>query len=223
MARCKLPLAKEGLLKSIEELRKTSPKRKFVQSVEFVMKLREIDLKKSESRLNEAIELPNPLGKSVKICIFAGGDLALRGKKEADLVLGREDLEKMSKDKKAMRKLANGYDHFIAEAPLMPLVGKTIGSILGPRGKMPTPVPPTANIEDIVKRHRRIVRIRVRDQPAVRCRVATEDMPDDKIIENIQTAYTGIEGKLERGSKNVGNLILKTTMGPPVKVSLTKE
>jgi large subunit ribosomal protein L1 len=223
MVICKLPLAKEGLLKSIEELRKTSPKRKFVQSVEFVMKLREVDLKKSESRLNEAIELPNPLGKTVKICVFAGGDLALRAKKEADEVLGREDLEKMAKDKKAMRKLANEYDHFIAEAPLMPIVGKTIGSVLGPRGKMPTPVPPTANIEDIVKRHRKIVRVRVRDQPAIRCRVATEDMPDDKIIENIQTAYTGIEGKLERGSKNVGNLILKTTMGPPVKVSLSKE
>jgi len=223
MVRHEMPLAKEGLLKSIEELRKTAPKRKFVQSVELVMKLREIDLKKPESRLNEAIELPNPLGKTVKVCVFAGGDLALRAKKEADLILGREDLEKMAKDKKAMRKLANGYDHFIAEAPLMPLIGKTIGSILGPRGKMPTPVPPTAPIEDLVKRHRKIVRIRVRDQNAVRCRIATEDMPDDKIIENIQTLYGGIEGKLERGSKNVGNLILKTTMGPPIKVALAKE
>ena len=218
-----MPLAKEGLSKSVEELRKASPKRKFTQSVELVMKLREIDLKKSESRLNEIIELPNPLGKTVKVCVFAGGDLALRAKKEADEVLGREDLEKLSKDKKAMRKLANAYDHFIAEAPLMPVIGKTIGSVLGPRGKMPTPVPPTAPIEDIVKRHRKMVRVRVRDQPAIRCRVATEDMADDKIIENIQTVYTGIEGKLERGSKNIGNVILKTTMGPPVKIALAKE
>lgn len=218
-----MPLAKEGLLKSVEELRKNSPKKKYVQSVEFIMKLREVDLKKSESRLNEAIELPNPLGKTVKICVFAGGDLALRAKKEADLVLGREDLEGMSKDKKAMRKLANEYDHFIAEAPLMPVVGKTIGSVLGPRGKMPTPVPPTAPIEDIVKRHRKIVRVRIRDQPAVRCRVATEDMSDDKIVENVQVVYSGIEAKLERGSKNIGNLVLKTTMGPPVKIQLAKE
>jgi large subunit ribosomal protein L1 len=218
-----LPLAKEGLLKSVEELRKNSPKKKYVQSVEFIMKLREVDLKKSESRLNEAIELPNPLGKTVKICVFAGGDLALRAKKEADLVLGREDLEGMSKDKKAMRKLANEYDHFIAEAPLMPVVGKTVGSVLGPRGKMPTPVPPTAPIEDIVKRHRKIVRVRIRDQPAIRCRVATEDMSDDKIVENVQTVYSGIEAKLERGSKNIGNLVLKTTMGPPVKIQLAKE
>jgi large subunit ribosomal protein L1 len=218
-----LPLAKEGLLKSVEELRKNSPKKKYVQSVEFIMKLREVDLKKSESRLNEAIELPNPLGKTVKICVFAGGDLALRAKKEADLVLGREDLEGMSKDKKAMRKLANEYDHFIAEAPLMPVVGKTVGSVLGPRGKMPTPVPPTAPIEDIVKRHRKIVRVRIRDQPAIRCRVATEDMSDDKIVENVQAVYSGIEAKLERGSKNIGNLVLKTTMGPPVKIQLAKE
>lgn len=216
-----MPLAKENLLKSLEELRKTSPKRKFVQSVEFVMKLREVDLKKPESRINEAIELPNPLGKAVKICVMAGGDLALRAKKEADMIVGKDDLEKMAKDKKTMRKLANEYDHFIAEAPLMPTVGKTIGSILGPRGKMPTPVPPTAPIEELVKRQRRIVRVRVRDQAAIRCRVATEDMPDDKIIENIQTAYSGIEAKLERGSKNVGKLILKTTMGPPIKVQLT--
>jgi len=218
-----LPLAKEDLLNSVEELRKVSPKSKFAQSVELVMKLRELDLKKSESRLNETIELPNPLGKTVKVCVLASGDLALRAKKEADLILTREDLEKITKDKKAVRKLANDYDHFIAEAPLMPLVGKTIGSVLGPRGKMPTPVPPTAPIEDLVKRHRKMIRVRVRDQPAIRCRVATEDMPDDKIIENVQAVYAGIEGKLERGSKNVGNLILKTTMGPPVNVPLAKE
>jgi len=145
--------------------------------------------------------------------------LATRAKAgEADLVLARDDLDRLGKDKKATRKLVSEYDFFIAEAPLMPLVGKTIGPVLGPRGKMPTPVPPNAPIDQIIKSHRKLVRVRVRDQPVVQCRIGTEKMPDDKIAENAQAVFSRIEAKLERGSKSIGQVLVKTTMGEPVKI-----
>jgi large subunit ribosomal protein L1 len=191
--------------------------------VDLIVKLREIDLKKPENRLNESVELPNSLDKETKICVIAGGDLATRAKAgKADLVLARDDLDKLGKDKKAARKLVSEYDYFIAEAPLMPLVGKTIGPILGPRGKMPTPVPPNAPIDQIVSSHRKLIRIRVREQPVIQCRIGTEKMPDDKIAENAHAVFSRIEAKLERGAKNIGQVLVKTTMGKPVKVQLGK-
>jgi large subunit ribosomal protein L1 len=218
-----LPLAKDQLLTALAGLRKPDAKHGFTHSVELIVKLREIDLKKPENRLNESVELPNSLGKETKICVIAGGDLATRAKAgQADLVMGREDLDKLGKDKKATRKLASEYDYFIAEAPMMPLVGKTIGPILGPKGKMPTPVPPTAPIDQIVQSHRKLIRIRVRDQPVVQCRIGTEKMLDDEIAENAQAVFNRIEAKLERGAKNIRQVLVKTTMGEPVKVQTTK-
>jgi large subunit ribosomal protein L1 len=218
-----LPLSKDQLLTALGEIRKPEAKREFSQSVELIVKLREIDLKKPENRLNESVELPNSLDKETKICVIASGDLATRAKAgQADLVLAREDLDKLGKDKKATRKLVTEYDYFIAEAPLMPLVGKTIGPILGPRGKMPTPVPPNAPIDQIVNSHRKLIRVRVRDQPVVQCRIGTEKMPDEKIAENALAVFSRVEAKLERGAKNIRQVLVKTTMGKPVKVQIGK-
>ena len=218
-----MPLAKDEVARALGELRQNLVKRKFSQSIDLVVKLREVDLKKPENRINETIPLPNPPEKPLKICVIASGDLGTRAKTAgADMLVSRSDVENLSKDKKAARKLAQEYDFFIAEAPLMPLVGRALGSFLGPRGKMPTPVPPTAPIEQIVSGHRKMVRVRMREQPVLQCRVGTESMPDDKLAENIQAVFSRIEQKLERGVKNIGEILVKTTMGKPVKINLTK-
>jgi len=218
-----LPLAKDEVARALGELRQNLVKRKFSQSIELVVKLREVDLKRPENRINETIPLPNPPEKPLKICVIASGDLGTRAKTAgADLLVSRNDIENLGKDKKAARKLAQEYDFFIAEAPLMPLVGRALGSFLGPRGKMPTPIPPTAPIEQIVSGHRKMVRVRMREQPVLQCRVGTESMPDDKLAENIQAVFTRIEEKLERGVKNVGEILVKTTMSKPVKINITK-
>ena len=219
-----MPLPKESLLNAVEEMKKNSPKRKFKQAIELVIRLKDIDLKKQESKISETIVLPNPLEKPVKVCFIATGDLAVRAKKGgADLVLGRDELDALGREKKEARKIAREYDQFVSEAPLMPLVGKTLGPVLGPRGKMPIPVPPNVVVEDVLARQRRTVRVRVRDQPVIQCRVGTEDMASDKIVENMQAVVTAIEGKLERGLGNVGSIIVKAAMGSPIKVPLVKE
>ena len=218
-----MPLAKDEVARALGELRQNLVKRKFSQSIDLIVKLREVDLKKPENRINETIPLPNPPEKPLKVCVIASGDLGTRAKTAgADMLVGRNDIETLSKDKKAARKLAQEYDFFIAEAPLMPLIGKALGSFLGPRGKMPTPVPPNAPIEQIVAAHRKMVRVRMREQQVLQCRIGTENMPDEKLAENIQAVISRIEQKLERGFKNMGEILVKSTMSKPVKISMTK-
>jgi len=214
-----LPLTKENMKKALEELRKHE-KRNFKQSLELIIKLKDLDLKKPENRLNQVVVLSHPIGKPIKVCVIAGGDLALKSKEaKADLVIGRDQLEELAKDKKSSRKLQNGYDFFVAEASLMPLVGKTIGPVLGPRGKMPTPIHPNAPIAEVIEQARRTVRIRVRDQPVIQCRVGSDDMSDDELAENIQAVFASVEGKLERGSRNISVVLIKTTMESPVNLA----
>lgn len=206
---------------ALKEAREKSKKRNFNQSVELIINLHEVDVKKPENRIQESIELPYALDKNVGVCVFANGDMALRARRAgADLVLESTDIEGLMNDKKRQREIAKSINSFIAAAPLMPLIGRVFGPILGPRGKMPMPVPPTANIEELIERHRRIIRVRARDQPVIHCRVGTESMSDDEIAENIQTVIRRVARRLRRGIKNVDSIYVKMTMGPSVKVNL---
>ncbi len=218
-----MPVSKEAIAKAVTDMRSKAQKRKFTQSVELAVKMRELDLKRPEARINEPLELPTAASKDVKVAVIAGGDLAIRAKNAgADLVIGKEDLDKLGRSKKEARKIAQNYDFFVAEAPLMPQVGKTLGQMLGPRGKMPTPVPPTVAIDDVIKRQRRNVRLKMKDQPVIQCKVGTEDMPDDVLVQNIQAVISRLESKLEKGAKNISKVAIKTTMGPLVKVTTTQ-
>ena len=216
-------MSKDEVTRALGELRKNLTERKFSQSVELVVKLREVDLKRPENRISENITVPNPPERPLKVCVIASGDLGTRAKAAGtDMLLSRQEIDSLSKDKKAARRLAQEYDFFIAEAPLMPIVGRALGSFLGPRGKMPTPVPPNAQIDQIVLGHRNMVRVRMREQPVLQCRIGTETMSDEKLAENIQAVVSRLEQRLERGFKNIGEILVKTTMGKPVKIATTK-
>jgi large subunit ribosomal protein L1 len=209
------------LLKSVKEAKSKAEKKKFTQSVELIINLRDIDMKKPESKIQESIELPYAVTKQSRICVIASGELALKARRaEADLVIERAELEALAGDKKKQKALVNDYDYFIAEAPLMPTVGRVLGAVLGPKGRMPTPVAPNANIVDLIEKQRKIVQIRLRGQPVLQCRIGTEDMPDEQIAENIETVIRRLEGKLKRGLKNIRSIIIKTAMGPPIKLTV---
>ena len=149
------------------------------------------------------------------------GEMALKAKKAgADLVLERGEVEALANNKKKQKKIAETYNFFIAEAPLMPIVGRVLGSTLGPRGRMPTPLHPTSNVGDYIERHRKMVLARLRGQPVIQCAVGNEISPDEQIAENVKTTLRSIERKLKRGDKNIRSVYLKTTMGSPAKVKM---
>jgi large subunit ribosomal protein L1 len=207
------------LLELVKQAKARATARSFKQSIEFMVSLAGIDLRKPENRISGAVELPHSTGKPVKVCVIASGPLATQAKKSgADLVLEKEDLDRMKDDKKRIKRLAKEYDFFIADGPLMPSVGKVLGFALGPRGKMPLPVPPTAAMDELLAKHRKLVRIQVKDQPAAQCRIGNETMPDEQIAENAQAVLNWLEEKL--GRKSIKSVILKTSMGEAIRFRL---
>lgn len=216
-----MPLDAQSLLQAIKEAKEKAGKRNFVQSIELIINLREVDPKKSEDRFQELIGLPRPLGKGNKVCVIATGEMALKAKRAgADLVINRSELEALAGDKKRQNELARTYDFFIAEAPLMPIIGRILGATLGPKGKMPTPVPPNADIKGQIETRRKTVLVRLRGQPVIQCRIGDEKMADKEIAENVQATMRRVEGRLKKGIRNVRSVYLKATMGPPVKVQM---
>ena len=214
-----MPLDQKTILAAIKEAKEKSEKRKFNQSVELVLGLRDIDMKSAEGKIQEIVELPHAPAKQNRICVIGSGELALKARKaNADLVIEKADLEGLAGKKRELRKIAGSYDFFIAEAPLMQSVGRILGPILGPRGKMPIPVPPAADIAALINKHRKTIVVRTRSQPMVQCRIGTEDMKEEELAENTQAVLRALEAKLKRGMKNVKFASIKTSMGAPVRI-----
>ena len=214
-----MPLDKKSLLDAVKQAKEQSGKKKFVQTVDFILDIKEIDMKAPEGKITEVVELPHAPSKLNKICVVASGELALKSRRaNADNVIERADLDALAGKKKDLRKLAEEYDVFISEASLMPLVGRTLGPVLGPRGKMPIPIPNSADIVPIIAKNRKTVVVRMRNQPIIQVTIGTENQSDEELVDNIQTVLRVLEGKLKRGLKNIDVAFLKTSMGTPVKI-----
>ena len=214
-----MPLDNKTLLEAVKAAKSKSGQKKFNQTVDLILDIQEIDMKAPEGKIQEAVELPRDTGKPNKICVIAQGEFTVKAKNaKADMVIERADLDAMSGKKKELRKLASEYDVFIAQAPLMSLVGKVLGPVLGPRGKMPIPVPPNADIEPLLAKHRKTVMVRMRSQPIIQVSVGTEQMKDEELVDNMQAVLRVLDGKLKRGLKNVKYVFIKTSMGEPVKI-----
>lgn len=212
-------VSKEKITEAIREAISKSKKRRFKQSVEMIVVLRDVDPKTPEGRIREIIFLPYKPNKEVKICVVADGDMLLKAK-EAKVykVLSRKDIQAIMGDKKAAKKIAQECDWVLVRTDLMALAGRTLGPALGPRGKIPVPVPPTADIKAVVERYKRAVFIRTKDQPQIMCRIGTEDMPPEQLAENALAVLSSLEAKLKNPTYNIAKIIVKTTMGPPVIV-----
>jgi len=208
----------EKIKEAIKAALEKSKKRNFKQSVDVAITLKDVDMNNPKNRIDEEVILPNGRGKPAKVAIFAGGELALKARDVVDLIIKPEEIDDLAKDKKKMKKIANEHDFFIAEAPLMPVIGKKLGVVLGPRGKMPKPVPPTADIKTIVDNLRKSVRIRSKSNKTFHAVIGTEDMEPEKLAENLKAIIKRLEDKLERGRQNIESVYVKTTMGPSQRV-----
>lgn len=214
-----MPLDKKTIVDAVKEAKGKSGGKKFNQTVDLILNIQEIDMKAPEGKIQEVVELPHATGKPNKIVVVASGELAMKARHaNADKVIERGDLDALAGKKKDLRKLASDYDVFIAEAPMMAMVGKTLGPVLGPRGKMPIPVPPAADVVPLLAKHRKTVVVRMRSQPIIQVSVGSESMSDDELYDNVNAVLRVLDGKLKRGLKNVKNVYIKTAMGEPVKI-----
>ena len=207
-------MAEKSTVMAVQKALEGAKKRNFVETVELAINLKDVDLSVPKNRITEDVILPNGRGKAVRVCVIGGGELALKAKDVADLVITPEELQTIADDKKQAKKIANSTNYFIAEAPLMAVVGKRLGTVLGPRGKMPKPIPPGADPTGMIESLRKTVSVRTKDRITFHAPVGTVDMPVEQIADNIDALLKRIELKLEKGRMNIDSSYVKTTMGP---------
>ncbi len=212
---------KEIVQKALAQLRTESPERKFKQAVDLVFILKDLDLKKPEEQVDFYFKLPNGTPKSRKICALVGPELIEDARKIFDKAFVQQEFEKLGK--KEIKKMAEEYDYFVAQANVMPKVAAVFGRILGPRGKMPNPkagcvVAPKSNIQPVFDNLKQTIRVKTRASLALQVVAGSSDMSDDKLVENMVAIYDQVIHHLPKETNNLKTMSVKFTMSKPVKV-----
>ena len=204
---------------AVRQAIEVAPARKFSESIDLAINLHNIDLSLPGNRVDVEVILPHGVGKPAKVAVFASGETAMRAKSAgADRVLSGDEIKELGGNKRAARKLADEYKFFIAETQFMPVIGKSLGPILGKRGKMPSPLPPTQDVTPQINRLRNMIRIRSRDKMTFHLTVGNKNMDVKALTENIDTVVSKLEQTLKDGKQNLKSVYVKTTMGPAIRV-----
>ena len=217
---------KKKISETLKLVKEFSKPRNFKQSVDLIINLKELNLKKPEDNIDLFVALPHPFAKNLKICAFAdksSKDIA----KIFDKVISEDDFL-VFKDKKKLKQLVKEYDYFVAQTNLMGKVATIFGKVLGPKGKMPNPkagcvFPPNADLNIIKSKLEQIVRLRTKNEKIVKVCVGKDDMKEEDLIENIIFVYNSLIHALPKESHNIKNVYLKFTMGISMLVGETRK
>ena len=197
-------------------LLKTLPMAKFDEAVEVVVCLG-IDPRKTDQLIRGAISLPNGLGKTIKVVVFAEGDKAEAAKAAGADEVGSADLAK---------KIGDGwldFDVVIASPDMMRHVGK-LGRVLGPQGKMPSPksgtvTPDVAAAVEAFKAGK--VEFRTDAGGNIHASVGRASFSPEAIEENLTTFLEHVASMRPSSAKGayLRKISLSTTMGPGLRVA----
>jgi large subunit ribosomal protein L1 len=208
----------EAVAKALQEENKT--KREFKQSVDIIVTFRDVDMKRGDIKLREIVNLPKTPPKEKKVLVVPTFEQTEYAKKaEPNVLLSKEELQKLQGNKRTVKKLATQNDWFLIAPDSMALAGRVLGPALGPRGKFPTPLPGAADVTEYINRYKRSTLVKTKDQPHTQAFIGTEDQSAEDLAENALAVLNVIEGKVTNALSKIGNIYIKTTMGKPVKVS----
>ncbi len=194
-----------------------SPDRNFTETVDLAINLRDLDLNEPSNRVDESIVLPSGTGQETRIVVIADGETAVRAEEAADEVLSVDDVADLDDDE--AKDLADETDFFIAEEAMMQDIARHLGTILGPRGKMPDPLSPDDDVVETVNRLKNTVQLRSGDRRTFHTLVGAEDMEAEAIADNIDVILRRLHADLEKGPQNIDAVYVKTTMGPSQEVA----
>ncbi len=202
--------------------------RKFDESIDFIINLKDINLNDPKQRIDKEILLPNNIITKDKpnICVIASDEILLEAKNLGLDTIDSDGLVKLNNDeKKVKKKFVKKYDFFIVEDKMMPNVARYLARFLGPLGKMPKPFPSgygiISNPNDLqiaIERYLKIIRIQLKKQLLIQVKIGKKSMAKEKVFENMKAVVEYIADQMSHKYNNIKSMFLKTTMGHPIKI-----
>ena len=202
--------------------------RKFDESIDFIINLKDINLNDPKQRIDKEILLPNNIITTDKpnVCVIASDEILMEAKNLGLDTIDNDGLIRLNnEEKKEKKKFVKKYDFFIVEDKMMPNVARYLARFLGPLGKMPKPFPSgygiISNPDDLqvaIDRYLKIIRIQLKKQLLIQVKIGKKSMEKEQVFENMKAIVEYIADLMPHKYNNIKSMFLKTTMGHPIKI-----
>merc|ERR1711983_492737 len=192
-------------------------KRKFLETVDPQIGLKNYDPQK-DKRFSGTVKLKHIPRKKFRVCVL--GDQAHIDEAASKEIpcMSADDLKKLNKDKKKVKKLAKSYDAFLCSDTLIKQIPRLLGPGLNKAGNFPTMVTHADDLEEKVNVLKSTIKFQMKKVLCLNVAVGNIEMTDDQLMENIRLAMNFLVSLLKKHWQNVKSLHIKSTMGKPQRL-----
>merc|ERR1711931_110380 len=192
-------------------------KRNFLETVELQISLKNYDPQK-DKRFSGSVKLPHVPKNSYKVCILGDAQHCDEAKANNIPFMSADDLKKLNKDKKLVKKLAKKYDAFLASESLIKQIPRLLGPGLNKAGKFPTMLTHQDDMLGKVNDIKATIKFQMKKVPCLNVAVGNVGMSDDQLVQNLNLAINFLVSLLNKNWQNVKSLTIKSTMGKPQRI-----
>jgi large subunit ribosomal protein L10Ae len=192
-------------------------KRNFTETVEIQITLKNYDPVR-DKRFSGTFRLPTVPRPNLKCCMLGNAAHCEQADRIGMDHMSVEDLKKLNKNKKLVKKLAKKYDFFLASDNMIKQIPRLLGPGLTKAGKFPTLLPAGDDMQEKVDEVKSTIKFQMKKVMCLNVAVGNVSMDKQKIIVNTQLAANFLASLLKKQWQNIGQIFVKTTMGPSVQI-----
>merc|ERR1712018_313363 len=210
---------RDTLYEGVEEVFKGSieKKRNFLETVELQVMLKNYDPQK-DKRFSGTVKLPHIARPKFTVCVLGNQAHIDQAVKHGIPHMSVEDLKKLNKDKKLVKKLAKRYDAFLASDALICQIPRLLGPGLNKAGKFPSILAQGDDMVAKIEEMKATIQFQMKKVLCLAVAVGTVEMSDDQIVQNLNMSINFLVSLLKKQWQNVRSLHIKSTMGKPVRL-----
>uniref|UniRef100_A0A2P2HWI6 Ribosomal protein n=1 Tax=Hirondellea gigas TaxID=1518452 RepID=A0A2P2HWI6_9CRUS len=207
-------VSKESLYECVNAVLEGAVKRKrgFRETVELQIGLKNYDPQK-DKRFSGTVKLKHIPKPNMQICVL-GDQVHLDQAAELGLPhMSADDLKKLNKDKKLVKKLAKKYDAFLASESLIKQIPRLLGPGLNKAGKFPTMVTHQDKLTDKCDEIKATIKFQMKKVLCLCVAIGHVELAADDLVQNVYIAMNFLVSLLKKHWQNVKSLHIKSTMG----------
>merc|ERR1712177_36677 len=212
-------MGKETLYESVHAVLQASKDkpRKFLETVELQIGLKNYDPQK-DKRFSGTVKLKHVPKEKYRVCILGDQAHCDEAKSKGLPCMQADDLKKLNKDKKKVKKLAKSYDAFLCSDSLIKQIPRLLGPGLNKAGKFPTLITHTDDIGSKVLDLKSTIKFQMKKVLCLNVAVGNVSMSEEDLAQNVHLAMNFLVSLLKKHWQNVKSLHIKSSMGKPQRL-----
>jgi len=195
----------------------TGKKRNFVETVEMQITLKNYDPQR-DKRFSGTFRLPAIPRPNLKCCMLGNAAHCEQADRIGIPHMSVDDLKKLNKNKKLVKKLAKKYDFFMASDNMIKQIPRLLGPGLTKAGKFPTLLSSSDDMQEKIDEVKSTIKFQMKKVMCLNVAIANTEMEKQQIIVNTQLAANFLASLLKKQWQNIGQMYIKSTMGPPQQI-----